>query len=141
MEDDSSVEKPRIARLTGPNYRPWSVQLQRLLIGQGLWSVVSLGVLTLIATVADPKAPEPLVDYTGVKDAKASTIIMGLCAQSALQHILLLSTAKEQWDALKALYAPLGRQQLSAKVQAFTTYKPPESGATVAVVATDLSTL
>ena len=80
MEDDFSVEKPRIARLTGPNYRPWSVQLQRLLIGQGLWSVVSLGVLTLIATVADPKAPEPLVDYTGVKDAKASTIIMGLCA-------------------------------------------------------------
>jgi hypothetical protein len=148
MEDDFSVEKPRIARLTGPNYRPWSVQLQRLLIGQGLWNVASLGVETPIATVADPKAseanpkaPEPSVDRTGVKDAKASTIIMGLCAQSALQHILLLSTAKEQWDALKALYAPLGRQQLSAKVQAFTTYKPPESGATVAVVATDLSTL
>jgi hypothetical protein len=148
MEDDFSVEKPRIARLTGPNYRPWSVQLQRLLIGQGLWNVASLGVETPIATVADPKAseanpkaPEPSADRTGVKDAKASTIIMGLCAQSALQHILLLSTAKEQWDALKALYAPLGRQQLSAKVQAFTTYKPPESGATVAVVATDLSTL
>ena len=79
------MEKPRIARLTGPNYRPWSVQLQRLLIGQGLWSVVSLGVLTPIAIVADPKAlgadpkaPEPLVDRTGVKDAKASTIIIGL---------------------------------------------------------------
>ena len=49
--------------------------------------MVSLGVLTPIAIVADPKAlgadpkaPEPLVDRTGVKDAKASTIIMGLCA-------------------------------------------------------------
>ena len=80
MEDDFSVEKPRIARLTGPNYRPWSVQLQRLLIGQGLWSVVSLGVSTLIATVADSKAPEPSVDRTGVKEAKASTIIIGLYA-------------------------------------------------------------
>jgi hypothetical protein len=44
MEDDFSVEKPRIARLIGPNYRPWSVQVQRLLIGQGLWNVVRLGV-------------------------------------------------------------------------------------------------
>jgi hypothetical protein len=47
--------------------------------------VVSLGVLIPIAIVADlkasgadPKAPEPLVDYTGVKDAKASTIIIRL---------------------------------------------------------------
>jgi hypothetical protein len=66
---------------------------------------------------------------------------MGLCAQVALQHILLLSTAKEQWEALEALYSPLGIQQLSAKVQAFTAYRPPESGATVAIVATALSTL
>jgi hypothetical protein len=139
--DDFSVDKPRIARLTGYNYRPWSVQVQRLLVGQGLWNVVNLGVETPKVTGEDPKAPAPIGDRTEVRDAKASTIIMGLSAQEALQHILLLNTAKEQWDALKALYAPLGKQQLSAKVQAFTTYKPPESGATVAVVATDLSTL
>ena len=49
--------------------------------------MVSLGVSTPIAIVAnskalgaDPKAPEPLVDRTGVKDAKVSTIIMGLYA-------------------------------------------------------------
>jgi hypothetical protein len=49
--------------------------------------VTSLGVETLIAVVADPKALEanpkalePLADRTGVKDAKVSTIIMGLCA-------------------------------------------------------------
>ncbi|PMD58825.1 uncharacterized protein K444DRAFT_724474 [Hyaloscypha bicolor E] len=117
MEDDFSVEKPRIARLTGPNYRPWSVQVRRLLISQSLWNVVSLGVE--IATVepgsiggsgdrSDPKALGPSSDYTEVKDAKASTIIMSLCTQGALQHILLLGTAREQWDVLKALYAPLG---------------------------------
>jgi hypothetical protein len=95
MEDDFSVEKPRIARLTGPNYRPWSVQVCRLLIGQSLWNVVSLGVE--IATVepgsiggsgsgdgSDPKALGPSSDYTEVKDAKASTIIMSLYAQGAL---------------------------------------------------------
>jgi Domain of unknown function (DUF4219)/Zinc knuckle len=154
MEDDFSVEKPRIARLTGPNYRPWSVQVQRLLIGQGLWNVVSLGCESPVeqtstgaqggaqGTAGDgSKASGASGDRTGVKDARASTIIMALCAQGALQHILLLSTAKEQWEALKTLYAPLGLQQLSAKVQAFTAYKPPASGATVAVVATELSTL
>jgi len=155
MEDDFSVEKPRIARLTGPNYRPWSVQVRRLLISQSLWNVVSLGVqqsaVELGSTGAqeakssgegsDSKATEPSKDRTEVKDAKASTIIMSLCAQGALQHILLLETAKEQWEALNTLYAPLGLQQLSAKIQAFTSYKPPERNATVAVVATELSTL
>ena len=154
MEDDFSVEKPRIARLTGPNYRPWSVQVRRLLIGQSLWNVVSLGVESTVepgSTGAQeaqssgegsgPKATEPSKDRTEVKDAKASTIIMSLCAQGALQHILLLETAKEQWEALNTLYAPLGMQQLSAKIQAFTSYKPPERNATVAVVATELSTL
>ena len=47
--------------------------------------MTSLGVKTPIATVADPKALEanpkalePLVDRIGVKDAKVSTIIIGL---------------------------------------------------------------
>ena len=49
--------------------------------------MASLGVETPIAIVADPKALEanlkalePLADRTGVKDAKVSTIIMGLYA-------------------------------------------------------------
>jgi hypothetical protein len=98
MEDDFSVEKPRIARLTRPNYRPWGVQVRRLLIGQSLWNVVSLGVETTTVepgsiggSVAqssgdgsDPKALEPSSNCTEVKDAKASTIIMSLYAQEVL---------------------------------------------------------
>jgi len=94
MEDDFSVEKPRIARLTGPNYRPWSVQVQRLLIGQGLWNVIHLGVESPVEEAStgaqgtereeQAKLIGPVSDRTEVKDAKASTIIMGLCAQGAL---------------------------------------------------------
>ncbi|KAE9371772.1 hypothetical protein N431DRAFT_508649 [Stipitochalara longipes BDJ] len=94
MEDDFSVEKPRIARLTGPNYRPWSVQVQRLLIGQGLWNIVRLGVESPVEEAStgaqgtereeQAKLAGPASDRTEVKDAKASTIIMGLCAQGAL---------------------------------------------------------
>jgi hypothetical protein len=135
--EDFNIEKPRIAKLTGPNYRPWSVQVQRLLVAQGLWNVVLQG----------PKAtkgPEQTTITTEeeVKDAKASTLIMGYCAQGTLQHILLLETAKEQWEALKALYQPLGLQQLGTKLKAFTSYIPPKDPPpTITTVATDLTTL
>ena len=131
MEDDFSVEKPRIARLIGPNYRPWAIQVQRLLLSYGLWDVVRLGTEVPVegtevkptsgdltggesakagagtttggaagsaaGTTESPVAPVlPGTGRTEVKDAKASTIIIGLCALGALQHILLLKTAKEQ---------------------------------------------
>jgi len=158
MEDDFSVEKPRIARLTGPNYRPWSVQVQRLLLSQSLWDVVRLGIETPETTATEPVVTgQPGPRTTGllsptegrapasgartvIKDARASTVIMALCSQNVLQHVLLLDTAKEQWEALKALYSPLGLQQLSAKILAFTSYRPGTS-ASVTEVATRLSTL
>jgi len=115
MEDDYTIEKPRISKLLGPNYRSWSVQVQRLLMGQSLWSVVSLGIERVPTGSSPESSIVPDSDRTATKDAKASTIIMGLCSQGALQHILLLETAKEQWEALKALYSPLGLQQLGAK--------------------------
>jgi hypothetical protein len=34
--DDYSIEKPKIARLTGPNYRPWNIQVRTLLRGLDL---------------------------------------------------------------------------------------------------------
>ena len=93
----------------------------------------------------DERREEPedlkLKDSELKEDARASTIIMSLCSQDTLQHILLLATAKEQWDALKSLYQPLGLQQLGAKIQAFTAYVPPKERASVTTVATELSTL
>jgi hypothetical protein len=135
--EDFSIEKPRIAKLTGLNYRPWSVQVQRLLVAQGLWDVVSQGIKGAKEPESSAVTPEQIV-----KDAKASTLIMGYCAQGTLQHILLLNTAKEQWDALKALYQPLGFQQLGTKLRAFTSYTPPKDPTpSITTVATDLTTL
>jgi hypothetical protein len=74
--EDFAVEKPRISKLTGPNYRPWGVQVQRLLVAQGLWSVVSQGPGDTKESI-DP-------DCTEVKDARASTIIIELCSQDTL---------------------------------------------------------
>lgn len=131
MESELSIEKPRIARLSGPNYRPWSIQVRRLLQAQGLWKIVEKGPTEDVEQKLDQET----------KDAKASTLVMGLCGQGALQHILLLETAHEQWNKLKALYAPLGLQQLNSKTQAFVGYKPRASNTTIAEIATELNTL
>ena len=146
MELDYSVEKPRITKLSGPNYRSWCAQVQRLLQGQELWDIVSRGAQGAQegaqATPTGSAKPETPV-FTGkeaVLDAKASTVIMGLCMPTVLQHILLLGTAKEQWNTLKSIYAPLGLQQLSAKIQAFTAYTAP-GNSTISEVATQLTTL
>jgi hypothetical protein len=149
MEDDFSVEKPRISKLTGPNYRPWSVQVKTLLLGQSLWDVVELGIYTKVTGLTEittrPNDELSAIESTGrslVKDAKARTVIMGLCSRDALGYILLCESAKEQWETLKGLYAPLGLQQLSAKIQAFTGYIPSEEATTcVAEIANYLTTL
>lgn len=73
-------------------------------------------------------------------DAKASTIIMGLCSQGPLDHIISLETAQEQWEKLKALYAPLGLQQLESKTQSFINYEPRQN-ATIASISTEINTL
>jgi hypothetical protein len=40
MDADSHSERPRIAKLTGVNYRPWALQVKRYLQALGLWEVV-----------------------------------------------------------------------------------------------------
>jgi hypothetical protein len=144
METDFGIERPRIPKLTGPNYRPWSLQVKRLLQSMELWVVVTTGPLsTTMTTSTSPESPKPEGDdasRSDLKDAKAATVIMGVCSQPVLQHILLLESAKEQWDTLKKLYLPTGTQQLSTKLQAFAGYRPTD-GTTVSEIATALTTL
>jgi len=56
---DFGIERPRIVKLTGANYRPWSLQLRRALQSMELWTVVELGPMV----TATPG--------TGTKDAVA----------------------------------------------------------------------
>jgi len=99
MEEDYSIQKPKIGKLEGPNYRAWSIQVRKLLLGQGLWRVVEMGTYRVETPKTTISTTEPSIasgssigedpERTEVKDAKASTIIMGLCEYSTLQHILL----------------------------------------------------
>jgi hypothetical protein len=135
MEVDFSTEKPRIAKLTGPNYRLWALQVKRWLQSLELWEVVVQGPIDPEATGMPGIGTEELPVALGstessegastgplkkakkstktelqarspLKNTKAATLIMGVCSGAVLQYILLLETAKEQWETLKRLYVP-----------------------------------
>jgi hypothetical protein len=46
IEDITNNEKLGIAKLTGLNYWPWSIQVQTTLVGRDLWDVVESRVYT-----------------------------------------------------------------------------------------------
>lgn len=143
------MDKPRISKLTGVNYRTWEIQVSRILKAQGLYGAIN-GKFTKILknletqdTVQDSATDDGSDDAATrimILDAKASTLIMGFCSQGPLDHIISLETAQQQWEKLKALYAPLGLQQLDSKTQTFINYKP-RQGAAIATISTELSTL
>jgi hypothetical protein len=90
--------------------------------------------------LGDIGTAEPNPRRTALKDFKASTVIMGVCAQQVLQYIAHLDTAKEQWDTLKTLYAPSTQLQLGSKLREFIGYQATE-GTTVTEMVTALTTL
>ncbi|RFU35515.1 hypothetical protein B7463_g829, partial [Scytalidium lignicola] len=157
MEAHFGVEKLGIPKLSQLNYWSWSVQVKELLIAHCLWDVVSLGVLgtegttpesstRASSTESDQTMPqgsgqEPTNHRDRATDRKASNIILGLCNQTLKGNILGLKTAKERWETLKDMCAQLGRKQLLVKLEAFQAYQLPKNNASVATIATELSTL
>ena len=75
-----------------------------------------------------------------IQDASARAIISRACNTDIGANIMYKTTAKEQLDFLKQLYAPLGRQQLSAKLSAFQGYIPKE-GSKIMDIYRDLNEL
>ena len=140
---DFDMDKPRIQKLTGVNYRTWKIQVSRLLRAHGLHGMITgegggIQADTMRAGIRGGK--ETTEEELLTLDAKASTLIMGLCTPGPLDYIVSLETAAEQWMKLEELYAPLGLQQLDTKTQAFINYKPLPN-TTIATISTELSTL
>lgn len=145
---DLETNKPRINKLVGINYRTWQIQVGRMIKAQGLYGAINGRFAKILKEAAKEESlheeedddDDDIFENTMVQDAKASTLIIGLCSQGPLDHIISLETAQEQWDKLKALYAPLGLQQLESKTQSFINYEP-SPNATVADVSNELNTL
>jgi hypothetical protein len=89
--DDFGLEKPRISKLTGSNYRSWSIQVMTLLEGQDLWDIVEGRLGKPIEGEEPPKDPK-----IRARDTKARSMIMSLYSQEALEHILLYRNASAQ---------------------------------------------
>ena len=141
------TDTARIQKLTGVNFRAWEIQVGRLLKAQGLWNAIN-GVWFKVLDeqrISHEKdtgcdEDEKGLEYIIIADAKASSLIMQLCASGPFDHILALETAQEQWDKLRSIYAPMGPQQLESKLAAFVNYRP-VNGSTITTITTELDVL
>ncbi|OBT44450.1 hypothetical protein VE00_05921 [Pseudogymnoascus sp. WSF 3629] len=108
-----------IAKLTGPNYRVWSLRVKRLLQSRGLWDVVE-PFPKAETTGEQPQgprgdvpaaAPSKAADFE-IRDAQASCLIMELCDPISLDLIVSIECAQVQWARLRRFYGPsLGQYQ------------------------------
>ncbi|OBT59493.1 hypothetical protein VE04_00553 [Pseudogymnoascus sp. 24MN13] len=108
-----------IAKLTGPNYRVWSLRVKRLLQSRGLWDVVEPSPKAekageqpqALRGGVPAAAPSPAADFE-VRDAQASCLIMELCDPISLNLIISIECAQVQWVRLWRFYGPsLGQYQ------------------------------
>ena len=139
MDSDYSIDRFRIPRLTGPNYHQWSIQIQQMLLAQDLWWIIEPASEPVPA--AGNKESDKQALSPAVLDAKVTSMILNNCTQEPMSRILILKTARERWLKLKALYAPLGEQQLGIKLMAFNAYKLKSGRSSIADITTDLDTL
>jgi hypothetical protein len=124
------AERPRITKLSGPNFRNWSKQLRLILKDRKVWSAIDPE-YKLDDDVDAPAKEESKELAQARKDqvadrrnVRACTIIMESCVQSVVDKIIRFETAKEMWDSLQKIYARDGLQQLVAKKEAFNGFSP-----------------
>lgn len=140
-----------IEKLSGPNYRVWSLRVKRLLQSRGLWDVVDrLPKVEAEQEVEQPlepprdaatsaPAPAPPADFV-VRDAEASCLIMDLCAPGPLDLIVTVECARSQWARLRLFYGP--RMGLGQKLRGdFRTFAAQAGGKGILQIVKELDEL
>lgn len=125
------AERPRITKLSGPNFRNWAKQIRLLLRDRKVLSAIEPGCKS-DDDVGDipPKDESPELtqarkdQLADRRNTRACNIIVECCIQSIVDKILKFEMAKEMWDYLHKTYARDGIQQLIAKKDALNNYSP-----------------
>lgn len=131
MESNHGSGRPRIQRLSGPNYRNWALQIRVELEYRKAWSAID-PTYTLeidLDAVEKEESEERKIlrkeQETSFRNTTARKIILEYCTQTVIDRVISIKSAKELWEHLILLYAREGRQQLMSKSKAFTSYQPP----------------
>lgn len=102
----------KMDKLTGSNYKIWSIKMEMLLVRAELWDYVNGSSLAPVppAPVAPvvagglPTQIDPALKAWRSSDSKARADIILHCGDAQIQLIHSLPTSKEMWDKLKATY-------------------------------------
>ena len=119
MEESSQRHLPK---LTVDNYKLWSVNTKTYLEGKSLWTIVSGArprAEAMLRNGEEELAALPFETWDR-DDARARSIILSTMSTTQAGHIMELTTARAQWDALKQKYS-LYRQEVQHKIPSRNT--------------------
>lgn len=129
--DTESVERSRIQKLSGPNYRNWAIQIEIELIDRKVWSAIDptfrigLGLNVPEKDETPEAAAEREEELVYLRNNRARRIILECCTPAVMNRVISFKTARGVWDELRSIYARDGLQQLDRKNEAFASYLPP----------------
>ena len=129
--DTESVERSRIQKLSGPNYRNWAIQIEIELIDRKVWSAIDptfrigLGLKVLGKDETPEAAAEREEELVYFRDNRARRIILECCTPAVMNRVISFKKAIGVWNELRRIYARDGLQQLDRKNEAFASYLPP----------------
>ena len=128
MEESSQRHLPK---LTVDNYKLWSVNTKTYLEGKSLWTIVSGARPRAEATLRNGEEELAALPFEtwDRDDARARSIILSTMSTTQAGHIMELTTARAQWDALKQIHQSSGTQRLTTLLKHFYTCRmePSES--------------
>lgn len=137
--ETETLERSRVQKLSGPNYRNWALQVQMELIDKKVWSAIDPSFV--LGLEFDAPGKEESAEAAEVRkkqiaffcDNRARRIIVECCTVAVIARVIRFKTAIEVWDELKDIYAREGLQQLDEKNEAFASYRPPTTTSVVDV--------
>ena len=120
-----------LPKLTVDNYKLWSVNTKTYLEGKSLWTIVSGArprAEAMLRNGEEEVAALPFETWDR-DDARARSIILSTMSTTQAGHIMELTTARAQWDALKQIHQSSGTQRLTTLLKHFYTCRmePSES--------------
>ncbi len=107
--------KVRLPILGNDNYAEWAHAMKNWLLAKKLWAIVS----GTKKKPDDPKAAATDVEDWEASDAHAQSIIGGQLSRAQYQHIMSVSTAKEQWEKLARVHESPDKHRLASLLRQF----------------------
>jgi gag-polypeptide of LTR copia-type/Domain of unknown function (DUF4219) len=112
MSSSTNMAQFLAPMLTGNNYCRWKVEMETLLLSQGLWDIVEDDYTTYDAGHQLTEDKKKELKENKMKDAKALFLIQQGVAENIFSRIINETKSKDVWDMLQQVFKGSGKVQV-----------------------------